>query len=156
MKPHRVVAIGGTFDHLHTGHESLILKAFQYGERVVIGVTSDEFLRRSKKCRIQPLETRLDKLKDFLIENELIGRASLIILEDPYGPIIRDPTIEGIVVSKETLPHAEEANKIRIVKGMPQMTIHIIDYVLTSDGRPISSTRIRNKEINKKGNLISS
>jgi len=102
------------------------------------------------------LETRLDKLKDFLIENELIGRSSLIILEDPYGPIIRDPTIEGIVVSKETLPRAEEANRMRAVKGVPQMTTHLIDYVLASDGRPISSTRIRNKEIDEKGNLISS
>ena len=156
MKPHPVVVIGGTFDHLHKGHESLILKAFQYGERVIIGITSDEFLRRSGKSGTQPLETRLDKLKDFLIENELIGRSSLIILEDPYGPIVRDPTIEGIVVSKETLPRAEEANRMRAVKGVPQMTIHVIDYVLASDGRPISSTRIRNKEIDEKGNLISS
>jgi pantetheine-phosphate adenylyltransferase len=156
MKPHGVVAIGGTFDHLHLGHESLILKAFQYGERVVIGVTSDEFLRRSGKSGIQPLETRLDKLKDFLIENELIGRASLIILEDPYGPIVRDPTIEGIVVSKETLPKAEEANRMRAVKGVSQMAIHFINYVLASDKQLISSTRIRNKEIDEKGNLISS
>ena len=156
MKPHSVVAIGGTFDHLHLGHESLILRAFQYGERVIIGVTSDEFLRRSEKSGIQRLEIRLDKLKDFLIENELIGRASLIILEDPYGPIIRDPTIEGIVVSKETLSKAEEANRMRASKGIPQMAIHLINYVLASDKQLISSTRIRNKEIDAKGNLISS
>ena len=122
MKPHRVVAIGGTFDHLHLGHESLIFKAFQYGKRVIIGVTSDEFLRRSGKSGIQPLETRLGKLKDFLIENELIGRASLIILEDPYGPIVRDPTIEGIIVSKETLPKAEEARD----DGAAERGIHIM------------------------------
>jgi len=156
MKPHRVVAVGGTFDHFHLGHESLIFKAFQYGKRVVIGVTSDEFLRRSGKFGIQPLETRLGKLKDFLIENELIGRASLIILEDPYGPIVRDPTIEGIVVSKETLPKAEEANRMRAIKGVPPMDIHLINYVLASDKQLISSTRIRNKEIDAKGNLISS
>lgn len=156
MKPHRVVAIGGTFDHLHLGHEFLILKAFQYGERVVVGVTSDDFLRRSGKSKIQPLETRLDKLKDFLIENELIGRTSLIILEDPYGLIVRDPTIEGIVVSKETLPRAVEANKMRAIKGVPPMAIHLINDVLASDKQMISSTRIRNKEIDEKGNLISS
>jgi pantetheine-phosphate adenylyltransferase len=154
MKPHKIVAIGGTFDHLHLGHKSLILNAFQYGKRVVIGVTSDEFLKRSGKSGIQPLQMRIDKLKDFLIEKKLIDEASFIILNDSYGPIIKDPGIEGIVVSRETLPKAEKANRIRAIKNIPQMTIYLINDVLALDKQLISSTRIRNKEIDEKGNLI--
>ncbi|MGZ7050297.1 MAG: adenylyltransferase/cytidyltransferase family protein, partial [Methanobacterium sp.] len=37
------VAVGGTFDHFHKGHEKLINKAFEIGHNVLIGVTSDKF-----------------------------------------------------------------------------------------------------------------
>ncbi|MGQ9759713.1 MAG: phosphopantetheine adenylyltransferase [Candidatus Methanomethylicaceae archaeon] len=154
MPPHRVVAVGGTFDYLHKGHEKLILNAFQKGESVVIGITSDEFLERVGKEHDQSLEERFSRLKDFLNREGLLGRARIVILNDPYGPTIKDPSIEGVVVTQETVPRAEETNKIRRDLGMPEMKIYVVNYVVASDGLPISSTRIRNREIDEKGNLI--
>ena len=44
MKKFKKVAVGGTFDELHSGHKALINKAFEVGEKVVIGLSSGEFV----------------------------------------------------------------------------------------------------------------
>ena len=154
MPKHRILAVGGTFDHFHVGHERLISRAFEMGEFVIIGVTSDEFLIRMGKPHDQDFGVRVSKLIEFLKSRGYMERARIIKLEDPYGPIISDPSIEGVVVTEETAPRAEEANKIRDKRGMKKMKIYTVDYVKAQDGLPVSSTRIRNREIDEKGNLI--
>lgn len=154
MPEHRLVAVGGTFDHFHVGHERLILTAFEKGKFVVLGVTSDGFLERNGKPHDQDLETRLSRVKDFLNRTGLLDRTRIVVLEDHYGPTILDPEIEGIIVTEETAPRAEEANRIREKRGMGRMNVYIVDYVMAADGKPVSSTRIRNKEIDEKGNVI--
>jgi pantetheine-phosphate adenylyltransferase len=48
-----VVATGGTFDEIHTGHVMLLAKAFEVGNKVIIGISSDEFaLKEVKKLTI--------------------------------------------------------------------------------------------------------
>ena len=46
MKEFKKVAVGGTFDQLHRGHRALLGKAFEVGDKVVIGLTSDAFVER--------------------------------------------------------------------------------------------------------------
>src|SRR2546428_13289582 len=38
---YRAVAVGGTFDILHAGHERLLAKAFELGEVVFVGLSRD-------------------------------------------------------------------------------------------------------------------
>ena len=38
-----VIALGGTFDIIHIGHIALLKKGFSISEKVIIGLTSDEF-----------------------------------------------------------------------------------------------------------------
>ena len=61
---------------------------------------------------------------------------------------------DAIVVSEETEPVAVEINEIRDSKGMSLLDIVVVSFVLADDGHPISSTRIRSGEINKKGNIL--
>ncbi|MBC7113358.1 MAG: pantetheine-phosphate adenylyltransferase [Candidatus Methanomethyliales bacterium] len=154
MPKHRIVAVGGTFDHFHIGHERLISKAFEMGEFVIIGVTSDEFLRRICKQHDQEFGERVSRLIEFLKSRGFLERSRIVKLDDPFGPTIYEPSIEGIVVTEETAPRAEEANRIRKERGMGRMEIYVVEYVKSLDGLPVSSTRIRNKEIDEKGNLI--
>jgi pantetheine-phosphate adenylyltransferase len=51
-KRFKVVAVGGTFDELHKGHKALLLKAFEVGEQVLIGLCTDEFVAKMKKPHI--------------------------------------------------------------------------------------------------------
>jgi len=46
---YRAVAVGGTFDILHIGHEKLLAKAFELGELVFVGVTGDRLVSKLNK-----------------------------------------------------------------------------------------------------------
>jgi pantetheine-phosphate adenylyltransferase len=144
------VAVGGTFDRFHKGHEKLLNEAFKIGDNVLIGVTSDEF--GGKKGNIDHCSKRISRLEEFL--QKFNSRYIVKKLEEPYGPTIHDSKIDAIVVSRETKPTADKINKIRQEKGMNPLEIFIIDWVMADDGKPISSTRIRNGEIDRNGKVL--
>jgi pantetheine-phosphate adenylyltransferase len=149
----RKVAAGGTFDHFHDGHLALLRKAFEVGERVYLGVCSDEMVQ-SKGCHVQPLGQRLGRLLEAVFTEFGEERAEVVVIRDPYGPAVSDPELEAIVVSPETRVRAEEINRIRRERGLRELQILEIPFVLAEDGKPISSTRIRRGEIDPRGRLI--
>jgi pantetheine-phosphate adenylyltransferase len=148
-KKYKKIAIGGTFDKLHDGHKKLLTTAFELGEKVEIGVTSNAF--GGLKGDIDSCEDRMNGLKEFFFDK---SNYVVSILEDSYGTTVFDDKFDAIVVSEETEPVAVEINEIRNSKGMLPLDIVVVSFVLADDGRPISSTRIRNGEINKKGNIL--
>ena len=149
IKKYNKVAVGGTFDKFHQGHRLLIKKAFQIGDHVLIGVTSDEF--GGMKGEIEPCNVRMSNL-NLVLKN----RSNYILsrLEEPYGVTIDDESLDAIVVSPETEPTAFKINQIRREKGMKPLDIITISMVLADDGKPISSTRIRRGEIDQVGTII--
>ncbi|MDR2966810.1 MAG: phosphopantetheine adenylyltransferase [Methanobacteriaceae archaeon] len=150
-KKYKKVAVGGTFDRFHYGHRKLLKKAFEIGEMVIVGVSSDIF--GGAKGDIDPCNERMSNLVHFLAE--LYNNFHISRLDDAYGTTIYEDDFDAIVVSKETEPTAIEINKIRKNKGMKVIDIIAIDFVFADDGIPISSTRIRNGEIDIKGHLLS-
>ncbi|MBE6509135.1 MAG: phosphopantetheine adenylyltransferase [Methanobrevibacter sp.] len=145
-KKYDKVAVGGTFDKFHDGHKKLLETAFNIGNKIEIGVTSDEF--GGLKGDIDSCQERMDNLKSFFADK---SDFEVIPLNDPYGTTIYDSDFEAIVVSEETEPTAIEINKIRVSKGMDPLDIVVVSFVLAYDGTPISSTRIRRGEINQRG-----
>ena len=148
-KKYNKVAVGGTFDKFHDGHKKLLSTAFQIGNKVEIGVTSDEF--GGLKGDIDSCQERMNNLKSFFSDK---SNFIVIPLNDPYGTTIYDGDFDAIVVSEETEPTAVEINDIRVSKGMDPLDIVVVSFVLAYDGNPISSTRIRRGEINQNGNVI--
>jgi pantetheine-phosphate adenylyltransferase len=149
-KQYKKVAVGGTFDKFHYGHRKLIGKAFEIGDEVEIGVTSNAF--GGLKGNIDPCNVRMSNLNDFLENNH--NNFHISRLDDPFGPTINDSDYDAIVVSEETEPNAIKINEIRKSKGMNPLDIIVISFVLAVDDVPISSTRIRAGEIDKKGHLL--
>lgn len=149
FKKYGKVAVGGTFDKFHDGHKKLLSTAFEIGERVEIGVTSDAF--GGLKGDIDSCEERIGNLKSFFSDK---GDFVVIPLDDAYGTTVYDSEFEAIVVSEETEPTAVEINEIRVSKGMKPIDIVVVSFVLAYDGNPISSTRIRRGEINQNGNIV--
>ena len=149
------VAMGGTFDLFHSGHQALIVKAFEVGNHVLIGLCSDAFLKKMRKPHtIASYAQRLEELKSFLRKNGFLEMAEIIPLDDAYGVTLSDKRIDAIVVSKETEPRAREINEKRKSLGMSPLPIVTVKMVLSDDHYPISSTRIWFEEIDRDGNLL--
>ena len=151
----RIVGIGGTFDEFHKGHRSLLEKAFEVGDLVWIGLSTDEFAEKlQKNHEIASYESRMNDLRRFLGEKGLLSRARITPLDDPYGPAATSREIEAIVVSRETEPGARKINLLRKENGLPPLEVIVIDMVPAENHVPISTTRIRRGEIDREGHLL--
>jgi pantetheine-phosphate adenylyltransferase len=149
------VAVGGTFDLLHSGHLALLKKAFEVGDYVLIGLTSEDYVKNSRKPHgIGSYNQRLEELKTFLERNGFVERAKIMPLTDAYGVTLSDKRIDALVVSKETEPRARDINEKRKNLGLASLPIIIVKMVLSDDHYPISSTRIWFEEIDRDGNLL--
>jgi pantetheine-phosphate adenylyltransferase len=157
MKKFRKVAVGGTFDELHRGHRVLLMKAFEIGERVAIGLCSDKFAAKMGKPHVTaPYEERLKELKAFLNDLDVSERAEIITLNDPFGTTLSGRCIEAIVVSEETKPVALKINEKRRESGLPPLEIVTVVMVPSENCTPISTTKIRSGEIDREGHLLRS
>ncbi|MEM2891456.1 MAG: inosine/xanthosine triphosphatase [Thermoplasmata archaeon] len=146
------VAVGGTFNTIHKGHELLFETAFALGDFVEVGLTSDEFARSIKKVEVLPYPLRRSNLERYL---KRFGKPfSVVMISDRYGTAAHSGEIDALVVSPETSPIAKEINEIRRQKGLPPLVVHTIREVKADDSRPISSSRILSGEIDKDGRLL--
>ena len=155
MKKFRKVAVGGTFDEFHRGHKVLLMKAFEIGEHVLIGLCSDEFVEKmGKPHATASYEERMKELKAFLETLGLSGKAEIVPLNDPYGSTLTDTCIEALVVSEETEKTAIKINQKRSEAQLPPLTIVTISMVPAENYEPISTTRIREGEIDREGHIL--
>ena len=155
MKKLENVAVGGTFDEFHKGHKALLKKAFEVGNHVFIGVSSDDLVKKwGKPHKVATYEKRLDDLKSFLRRQGVLDRAEILPLHDPYGVTVSSKSLDGLVVSPETEARAYEINEKRRAKGLKPLKIIVIDMVLAEDSVSISTTRIRRKKIDRNGRSL--
>ena len=148
------VCLGGTFNYLHKGHQYLLLKAFEVAENdgsVFIGLTTGDLLKN--KGKIKTFTDRKEEIIKYLSEKKLIKFATIKAITNKYGPTLEED-FDAIIVSPETKKTAIEINQIREQRGKNPIKIFEIPFVLAKDGKPISSTRISNKEIDEEGNVL--
>ncbi|MFX0162357.1 MAG: pantetheine-phosphate adenylyltransferase [Candidatus Hodarchaeota archaeon] len=146
-KKYLLVICGGTFDHLHEGHKAFLRAAFTAGERVIIGLTSYK-LTKNKPFpeKIQKYEERLNNLIKFLKEENVFKNATIVKIDDPYGPSITLEDVEAIIVTEDVKHRAYEINDIREKRGLKQLEIVIVPFLYDSNGKKISSSQERENE----------
>ncbi len=155
MRRFKKVAVGGTFDELHMGHKSLLTRAFEIGEKVVIGLSSDNFVTKMVKPHVTAsYAERYAELEAFLKKSGLAARAEIVPLDDPYGLTISGKGLEALVVSKETESAARKINKIRVKVPLQPLKIVTVSMVPAENCGSISTTRIRSGEIDRNGRLL--
>jgi len=149
----KTVAVGGTFDYLHKGHRALLEKAFECGGKVIIGVTTDNFLSRLGKVVSNRYEERVKKLREYLLTKYPAERFEIQPLDDYFGPGIYREEVEALIASTETAGRVEIANRRRLELGLRPLEVVVVDMVLAEDGKPISSSRIRMGVIDAEGRV---
>jgi len=55
-----IVILSGGFDPIHIGHARMIIAASRLGSEVIVGVNSDEWLKRKKGYAFMPWEERAE------------------------------------------------------------------------------------------------
>lgn len=152
MKKYDHIAVAGTWDHFHVGHKKMIDVAFALGDHVQIGITTNEFVAGKEFAEsIESYAVRKKSVHDYIASNKWQNRASLFQLADIYGPAIYDPALEAIVVTRKTYKNARLVQKMRLKNGLPRIAIRMVSFVKSTDGKIISSERIRKGEIDQHG-----
>ena len=68
-----VVLVTGGFDPLHKGHIEYFKEAKKLGDKLIVGVNSDEWLTRKKGRPFMPFEDRCAIIKELSIVDKVIG-----------------------------------------------------------------------------------
>ena len=144
--------MGGTFDVFHLGHEALIRRALDVSEHVLIGLTTDERADRGRSgFVVTPYAHRKNRLEEWLRSEGVEKRVEIVPLNDDWGPAALGEDFEGIIVSEETEGMARVLNQVRKERGVDKLEVIIVPLVQAYDGNRISSSRIRNAEIDSEG-----
>ena len=166
----RTVILGGTFTPIHNGHRALLHDAFQTASHdgpgdghVIVGLTATELAKRTRSDPthadlLGPFEDRRAALDAELDETAGAYTATYEIVEltDERGPAATRADVDALVVSPEAKAQyrAHELNRARQADGLRPLEIHTPPFVVAEDGDRISSTRIRNGEIDEHGRLL--
>ena len=155
MSKFSLIAMGGTFDIIHRGHLTLLENAFEISDKVIIGLTSDEFVQKKGKTPIHKYDERLKNLISIIFHKFPNTNFEISQLNNDFGPAVLEKDVQALIVSDETSNQGNLLNILRSKNNLPPVEIIIVPMFLAKDGIRISTTRIKNSEIDSDGNLLS-
>ncbi|MDR1690922.1 MAG: inosine/xanthosine triphosphatase [Candidatus Methanoplasma sp.] len=144
-----ISVVAGTFNILHEGHKRLIRKAFDIGDEVIVGITTDEAALGSRIESI-PLYIRKKELESFL--TTMSKPWEIVEINDMYGPREKIDPAHILVVSEETAENGEKVNRERSSRGVRPLEIVAIPLLNAYNNDKISSTGIMKGEYSRSGN----
>jgi len=153
MESFDLVAMGGTFDVIHNGHMALLKKSFSISSKVIIGLSSDQLAIKRRKSLVNDYSKRFSLLESTIEKNFPNSSYEISKLENDFGPAVVEGSVKALVVSEETSTKGLHLNELRAERNLPPVEIVVVPMVLAEDGKAISSTRIKNSEIDSNGNL---
>lgn len=155
MSEFSLVAMGGTFDIIHKGHLTLLSKAFSISSKVIIGLTSDELAEKRGKKTLNKYSKRFETLVHTINTNFPNHLYQISKLDNDFGPAVLEENVEALILSDETGNQGAILNQLRAEKNLSPVKVVIVPMVLAQDGNRISTSRIKNSEIDEEGNLSS-
>ena len=142
-----ICAVAGTFDVLHEGHRRLLSRAFESGDEVRVGITSDSMASTGRSETV-PLEIRRNELESYL---RTLGECKVFVIDDMYGPDEMMDDVDVLVVSEETLDNGRILNERRASRGLKPMELSVVPLLMSDDGTKVSSRNILSGEYGRSG-----
>ncbi|MEK7513616.1 MAG: DUF359 domain-containing protein [Patescibacteria group bacterium] len=143
--PSNFVAVAGTFDHLHAGHQQLLQAAQKTGLKLLVGLCHPSMLTaKAYPESIEPYSVRRQSIIQFHPDK-------IIPLSDIYGPAATSPFIKTIICSPLTRPNVELINQKRKLNNLNYLSVIETPLVKCADGLPLASTRIRQGLVDRDG-----
>ncbi len=138
-----LVAMGGTFDAIHSGHMALLNKAFSISSKVIIGLTSDQLATKKGKNLVNDYSKRLSLLKSVIEKNFPNISYEISKLENDFGPAVIEGSVKALVVSEETSNKGLLLNDLRTERNLPPVKIVVVPMVLAEDGKSSQLLELR-------------
>lgn len=152
LQNYNKVAFGGSFDHMHVGHNLLLTTAaLSCKNKLYIGITGDKMLKKKEDLNnaflLQPFEFRkrqvINTIRTIGFKNEIIIKK----IEDTLGGTGTDEELDALVVTEETLNGGLLVNTVRRnnkIKEVDLLIARLVFYKgqMTVENK-ISSSKIR-------------
>jgi D-glycero-beta-D-manno-heptose 1-phosphate adenylyltransferase len=128
----RIVFTNGVFDILHAGHVSYLEEAAALGDFLIIGVNSDESVKRLGKSPARPLQSEISRCA-VLAALQSVGAVVVFDEDTPkelIGEILPDVLVKGADYKVENiagadivLQHGGEVKTITFIPGFSTTAI---------------------------------
>jgi cytidyltransferase-like protein len=144
----KIVTCGGTFNNLHAGHKEYLDLACEFGDKLIICVSSDSHAKTIKDYAPKPYEKRIEHIQNYLSEQteilsvQFMPIISQSVLTNDYVSGLLDKT-RLTVITPEYLDWMQDINQRRKDIRLPELLILIKPRTIDKEiGNDISSTRI--------------
>ena len=97
MTRYNLVATGGTFDIIHKGHIELLRKSFSISSKVIIGLSSDELVKKMGKKISKNYHQRFESLSSAIEKNFPNSSYQISKLENDFGPAVLEEGVLGML-----------------------------------------------------------
>jgi D-glycero-beta-D-manno-heptose 1-phosphate adenylyltransferase len=130
----KIVFTNGCFDILHLGHIDYLIKASEQGQKLIIGLNSDDSVKRLNKSKNRPLQDQNSRA--MVLASLVFVDAVVIFDEDTPLELIKllkpDVLVKGGDYTKETVVGSDIVKETVIIELTPGYSTTAIEKKIIS------------------------